>query len=68
MEEDWVKVYSSPQLYEVELIRGLLSEHEIESVTIDKQDSAYLFGVVELYVKVENAFQAKQLIEKSRSE
>lgn len=68
MEENWVKVYSSSKLYEIELIRGLLKENNIESVTMDKQDSAYLFGVIELYVNVENAFRAKQLIEQSQSE
>lgn len=68
MEENWVKVYSSSRLYEIELIKGLLSENNIESVTMDKQDSAYHFGAIELYVKVENAFQAKQLIEQNQSE
>ena len=68
MEDNWAKVYSSPYLYEIELIKGLLSENEIESVALDKQDSAYHFGVIELYVKVEEAFRAKQLIEKSQSE
>jgi len=68
MEENWVKVYSSSKLYEIELIRGLLKENNIESVTMDKQDSAYLFGVIELYVNVENAFRAKQLIEQNQSE
>lgn len=68
MEDNWVKVYTSSQLYEIELIRGLLNENNIESVTIDKQDSAYLFGVIELYVNVENAFRAKQLIEQNQGE
>ncbi len=68
MEDNWAKVYTSSQLYEIELIKGLLNENNIESVTIDKQDSAYLFGVIELYVKVEHAFQAKQLIEQNQGE
>jgi len=68
MEDNWVKVYSSSKLYEIELIKGLLSENGIESVTMDKQDSAYLFGVIELYVKVEHAFRAKQLIEDNQGE
>lgn len=68
MEDNWTQVYSSSQQFQIELIRGLLKEHDIESVTMNKQDSFYHFGSVELYVKVEDAFRAKQIIEKHQGE
>ncbi len=62
MEEGWTLVYSSSQLFEIEILKSMLLEHDIQSVIINKKDSFYLFGDVELYVKVEDAFEATQLI------
>lgn len=68
IDSNWTKVYTSAQQYKVELIKGLLAENNIESVSVNKQDSAYLFGEVELYVHVENAFKANQIIKETDSE
>lgn len=62
MTSDWVVVYSSNQLYETELVKALLDDNEIENIHMNKQDSAYLFGEIEVYVSAENAFKARQLI------
>ena len=61
-------IYSSSQIYKAEIIRGFLEENDILSVIINKKDSAYLFGEAELYVKVDDAFRAKQLILKQNIE
>jgi hypothetical protein len=62
MTSDWVVVYSSNQLYDTELVKSILDENEIENISMNKQDSAYLFGEIEVYVSSENAFKARQLI------
>ncbi len=62
MSEDWVKIYTSSKLFEIELIRGLLLENDIESFVINKQDSSYLFGEVELYVSNSDVLNANQII------
>ena len=64
MEEEWVLIYSSSQLYEIELISGMLQENDIESFVINKQDSAYLIGEIELHVPIDSIMKAKQLISK----
>ncbi len=64
MEEGWMQIYSSSQLYEIEMIQSILLENDIKSIIINKKDSFYLFGDIELYVRVENTFEAKQIIEK----
>lgn len=61
---DWVKIHVVSQEYEAEMVKGLLEENDIDSVIINKKDSAYLFGEIEIYVDVENAFLAKQIITK----
>lgn len=59
---DWVTVYSTSKLFEAELVQSILTENEIECVLINKQDSSYLFGEIEVCVPTEDAFSAKQLI------
>jgi hypothetical protein len=67
MEGKWIRVFSSSDPFRVEVLKGLLSEHSIESVVVNKKDSAYLFGEVELYVNVTDAFLANQIISNSES-
>lgn len=62
MEKNWVKIFSTTAQYKAELIKGLLLENGIESVIINKQDSSYLFGELELYVNSDDAIQAKHII------
>lgn len=60
--EGWTCVFVSGNLQAAEIIRGLLEDHQITSILINKQDSVYLFGDIEVYVPVEDAFNANQLI------
>lgn len=62
MEEKWTIIFSSADAFQVEMLKGLLADNNIESVVINKKDSAYLFGEVELHVRVEDAFIANQII------
>lgn len=62
MEDNWVPVYSSSQLYIAEMVKSLLSDNDIECVIMNKQDSAYMFGEIEVYVPTDKSFKAKQLI------
>ncbi len=63
MDNDWVKIYESSKQYEAEIISGMLEENEIECIIMNKQDSVYLFGEIELYVKREEILRAKTLIQ-----
>lgn len=60
--DNWKLVFSSGNRISVEVLQGLLKEHDIESVILNKQDSAYLFGDVELYVSVNDVLRALQII------
>jgi len=62
MNDNWVKIFSSTEHYKVEIYKGLLDENDIKSIIINKQDSSYHFGELELYVNVADAFRAKQII------
>lgn len=60
--EGWVKIFASAHLHECELVKGMLEDNQITAITVNKQDSVYLFGEIELYVSVEDAFEANHLI------
>lgn len=69
MENNWVKVYSSTHLHEIELIKGMLAEEDIHAFSVNKVDSTYTtFGEIELYVNADNALRAINLIKQSKGE
>lgn len=66
MENDWINVYSSGLPHLVELAKALLADNEIESVVVDKRDSAYIsIGEVELFVRDRDVMKAKFILEKN---
>lgn len=64
MEENWHKVYSSPFEHKAEIVSAVLEDEGIRCVVINKKDSAYLFGELELYVHRDFVLRAKQIIKK----
>jgi hypothetical protein len=68
MAGNWVKIHTVAQEYEAEIIKSILAEKEIDCVIVNKKDSAYLFGEIEIFVDVEDAFKAKQFIMNLKSE
>lgn len=66
MNENWVIIYTSTQLYEAEYLRDLLMDNGIECVLMNKIDSLRsVIGEIELYVLNTQSIEAKQLIPKS---
>ena len=63
MEDNLVHIFSSGQPYQAEMARQMLADHNIHSFLVNKQDSAYEFGVVELYVNRDDVIRAKKLIQ-----
>ncbi len=62
MASEQAHIYSVGTLYLSELIRQMLADHDIPSFIINKQDSIYKFGEIELYVNRDNVIRAKKLI------
>ncbi|MCK4747135.1 MAG: DUF2007 domain-containing protein [Bacteroidales bacterium] len=63
MTGDLVHIYSLGNLYQAELARQMLADHNIQSFIVNKQDSAYKFGDIEIYVHRDNVIRAKMLIQ-----
>lgn len=62
MDTNWICIYTTGQPYKAEIIKSIFSENDIESVIIDKKDSSYHFGELEVYVKSEHVIKAKHII------
>ncbi len=62
MSDDWVAVLITGQYYLAQIAKDHLSDKGIDAVIVNKQDSNYLFGDVELFVRKENFIKAKYIL------
>lgn len=62
MSSDLVHIYSSGQPIQAELVKQMLANHNISSFLVNKQDSAYKFGEIEVFVGRDDVIRAKMLI------
>lgn len=63
MEKDWVQIASYGLEAIAELKKAVLETSGIPAITINKSDSSYHFGEVELYVKRDDIIRAKKILE-----
>jgi hypothetical protein len=62
-QQEWSLLKASSQLYELQLIKGMLEEHGIHAVILNQQDSSYQsFGEIKLMVPSEQLKQAEEII------
>jgi hypothetical protein len=67
-ETKWIKITETANHIQAELMKSILEEAQIEVVLLNKQDSMYLLGEVELYVQDSQALTAHHILSKSNSE
>ena len=64
-QDPWEMLFSSDKSYQVEILKSLLEEDDIDAVILNHQDSSYvLIGEIELYVKRSDVLQARQVLTK----
>lgn len=61
-EPGFVLLFTSTKPLEVEAAYSLLAEQGIESFKINKKDSSYIFGEIELYVEEQQLLAAKLIL------
>lgn len=63
MEKDWVRIFTSTNYYQSEIVKQMLIENHITSVLINKQDSSHrTFGNIEVYIHQEDFSKAIEVI------
>lgn len=60
--KNWKKVYEVESPIQAEIMIGVLTENNLNPVLINKKDSAYLFGICEIYVQNEEVIRALQIL------
>ncbi len=60
--QDWIKIYTSDKAYQIEIAKAILEDEEIQTFQVDKKDSSYAFGEIELYVQSKDEISAKLIL------
>ena len=59
---DWEVVYRASILHRVEIVKGVLDQHNIKSIIVSKKDSNYHFGHFEVMVSRVDIIRAIKII------
>ncbi|MES2267688.1 MAG: hypothetical protein V4520_13070 [Bacteroidota bacterium] len=63
MEKNWVKIFTSSNFYQSEIVKQVLTEYRIDAVLLNKQASSHqAFGDIEVYVHQENFSSAIEIM------
>jgi hypothetical protein len=62
MEKGWAKIWETTDEIRSVIAKQVLEENDIEAIVINKKDSFYRFGDIEIYVSQDNILKAKQLL------
>jgi len=63
MEKNWIKIFASTNYFQSEMVKQMFTEHLIDTVLLNKQDSAHrTFGEVEVYIHQEDFSNAIELL------
>lgn len=66
-ETNWTKIFTSGDPMKVGIVKGVLHDHDIPVIEMNKQDSAYvILGEIDLMVPEENAHAASLLVDEFR--
>jgi hypothetical protein len=62
--ENWNKVFESPMQVRAEIVKGVLEEHQIPAVVLNKKETVYqIFGYYEVHVQHEHVMEATNLVQ-----
>lgn len=64
MSREKVLVYETKKIYQAEILKEILASHDIACFILNKMDSSYLFGYIQVLVDPDDVIRAKSLIEK----
>jgi hypothetical protein len=63
MEKNWVKIFTSSNFYQSEIVKQVLTGYQIDAVLLNRQASSHqAFGDIEVYVHQENFSSAIEIM------
>ncbi|MCE7056924.1 DUF2007 domain-containing protein [Algoriphagus sp. AGSA1] len=62
--ENWNKVFESAMQVRAEIVKGILEEHQIQAVVLNKKETVYqIFGNFEVHVQQEDMMRATNIVQ-----
>lgn len=68
MEKGWIKIQTYTDAIRGEIDKQMLDKNGIPAVLLNKQDSSFMFGKIDLFVNENDFEQAQRLIQENESE
>lgn len=65
MSKNWKKIYSTTYLHKAEIAKAVLQDNDIDAMILNKRDSMYHIGEIELYTLQEDILKAINIIKKN---
>jgi hypothetical protein len=63
MEKDWIKIFTSGNFYQSEIVKQVLCEHSIDAVLLNRQASSHRnFGDIEVYIHQQDFSRAIEVM------
>jgi hypothetical protein len=63
MEKNWVRIFTTFNYYQAEIVKQVLIENEIDTVLLNKQDSSHrTFGDIEVYIHQQDFSNAIEIM------
>jgi hypothetical protein len=62
MEKGWEKILETSNELRIEIARQILEENDIEAIVLNKKDSSYQIGDIEIYVNRDDILKAKLVL------
>ena len=59
----WQCIYQTEKLYRAEIIKSILQDKGIDAVVVNKKDSYYHFGQLEVHVNPDKVIRSIKIIE-----
>ncbi len=67
--DDWTTIYETAQLYQAEIVKGLLTSNGIEVIVMNQQDSSYVMvGTIKVMIRKTDQDKATKIIKSSNCE
>ncbi|WPR74373.1 putative signal transducing protein [Algoriphagus sp. NG3] len=62
--ENWNKVFESAMQVRAEIVKGILEEHQIQAVVLNKKETVYqIFGNFEVHVQQDDMMRATNIVQ-----
>lgn len=69
MEDKWITIYETDQLYQAEIIKGVLCDNGVEAFVLNQKDSSYIMiGTIKVMINEKDREKAAAIIKSANGE